>query len=204
MNIKTSNNIKFKIPSIWFKTTAANFGFGTAVFGLVINYIIGLTGTDTIGLLGQSIYIVVVWAVFIGFAAGPNEAFKHRNYKDEDYERNISDAKRSITYLTIVVVSLITLYNINKPIPTPPPEDLTVQVDSIQIYEIHTNVDEFAIRYIDVNGKELFSDVYKKMEDRDDTIKRILDNQGKPKVSLIYKRIGGQRSIEIGAKPIKL
>lgn len=205
MKVK-DRQMDFKIPKLWFNYNYANGWFITYLIILLMNFLISFTTSDTFGFIGLSIITVITWAMAVGFAAGPGEAFK-RNYQD-DFEKSVGDLKKSIVYLFIFCSGFLIYHSLNKPIelpPAPTPTNLSIKVASFQVYDVHKDdKDSYAIKYFDADGQEIWYDSYKEKKDRDSVINRIYDTQGKVKVDMIYKRIDGQRYLEILDKPISL
>jgi hypothetical protein len=204
MKVK-DRSINFKLPSLLFNYNYANGWLFVFLLILVLNVLIGFTNHETFGAIGLTMISIILWSVAVGGAAGPGEAFKKRSSYQDDYDNAVSDFKKSLLYLTIFVVGIMSYHTLNKPIPVPPPKDINIKVVSFQTYDVHKNdKDTYGIKYFDANKNQIWYDSYKEKADRDAVIKRIFNQQGKVKVDMIYKRVNGKSYLEILDKPISL
>lgn len=208
MHIKANNNErelnKFSFPRLWFNTVTANFGFAIVILGLITNYLLILSGHNGVGYLGQAIFIIIIWALFTSFAAGPGEAFNLNDLKLKDSIQlmRVADVKKSIVYIMVMIFILITLHFYTKVdlITTP-----NIPVKSIQLFEIHNSHGvKYGIKYFDDNGNLLFSKLYTDLADRQAFMDRVCDIDGKPAYELIYRKFEGSDILDISYIKIDL
>lgn len=208
MHIKANNNErelnKFSFPRLWFNTVTANFGFAIVILGLITNYLLILSGHNGVGYLGQAIFIIIIWALFTSFAAGPGEAFNLNDLKLKDSIQlmRVADVKKSIIYMIVMIGILITLNFYTKVdlITTP-----NIPVKSIQLFEIHNSHGvKYGIKYFDDNGNLLFSKLYTDLADRQAFMDRVCDIDGKPAYELIYRKFEGSDILDISYIKIDL
>lgn len=208
MHIKANNNErelnKFSFPRLWFNTVTANFGFAIVILGLITNYLLILSGHNGVGYLGQAIFIIIIWALFTSFAAGPGEAFNLNDLKLKDSIQlmRVADVKKSIIYMIVMISILITLNFYTKVdlVTTP-----NIPVKSIQLFEIHNSHGvKYGIKYFDDNGNLLFSKLYTDLADRQAFMDRVCDIDGKPAYELIYRKFEGSDILDISYIKIDL
>ena len=208
MHIKANNNErelnKFSFPRLWFNTVTANFGFAIVILGLITNYLLILSGHNGVGYLGQAIFIIIIWALFTSFAAGPGEAFNLNDLKLKDSIQlmRVADVKKSIIYMIVMIGILITLNFYTKVdlVTTP-----NIPVKSIQLFEIHNSHGvKYVIKYFDDNGNLLFSKLYTDLADRQAFMDRVYDIDGKPAYELIYRKFEGSDILDISYIKIEL
>lgn len=208
MHIKANNNErelnKFSFPRLWFNTVTANFGFAIVILGLITNYLLILSGHNGVGYLGQAIFIIIIWALFTSFAAGPGEAFNLNDLKLKDSIQlmRVADVKKSIIYMIVMIGILITLNFYTKVdlVTTP-----NIPVKSIQLFEIHNSHGvKYGIKYFDDNGNLLFSKLYTDLADRQAFMDRVCDIDGKPAYELIYRKFEGSDILDISYIKIDL
>lgn len=208
MHIKANNNErelnKFSFPRLWFNTVTANFGFAIVILGLITNYLLILSGHNGVGYLGQAIFIIIIWALFTSFAAGPGEAFNLNKIKLKDSIQlmRVADVKKSIIYMIVMIGILITLNFYTKVdlVTTP-----NIPVKSIQLFEIHNSHGvKYGIKYFDDNGNLLFSKLYADLADRQAFMDRVCDIDGKPAYELIYRKFEGSDILDISYIKIDL
>lgn len=209
MHIKANNNErelnKFSFPRLWFNTVTANFGFAIVILGLITNYLLILSGVDYgVGYLGQAIFIIIIWALFTSFAAGPGEAFNLNDLKLKSSIQlmRVADVKKSIIYMIVMIGILITLNFYTKVdlITTP-----NIPVKSIQLFEIHNSHGvKYGIKYFDDNGNLLFSKLYTDLADRQAFMDRVFGADGKPEYELIYRKFEGSDILDINYIKIEL
>lgn len=170
----------------------------------LINYIIGMTTGSSLSHTTVFLVNFIFILVMAVLAIGPGEAF------DESYGNqraiNISDFKKVVVYTIIYIVFTIGFYKMSPvPPPIPKPQNVSIEVKYIQVYDTHdNNKDFYAIRYLDAKSKKLWNEVYKKQEDRIAVLNKIYDSDGKVKVKIFYKIADGKQFIEILDKPIEL
>lgn len=209
MHIKANNKERdrneFSFPRLWFNTVTANFGFAIVILGLITNYLLILSGVDDgVGYLGQAIFIIIIWALFTSFAAGPGEAFNLNDLKLKDSIQlmRVADVKKSIIYMIVMIGILITLNFYTKVdlVTTP-----NIPVKSIQLFEIHNSHGvKYGIKYFDDNGNLLFSKLYTDLADRQAFMDRVCDIDGKPAYELIYRKFEGSDILDISYIKIDL
>lgn len=212
MIIKNYSPLKVNLGKIGFKTVTANVALGIIFWFLVINWLISIMPAAHIGYIGQTIFVIIIWSIFTIIPGMFESVYNIKSHRDENqYHDVISDFKKSLLYLFIVLSVLVTLHlfrdqtkdsrqvniefaNTNKNIP----------VAAIQTFEIHNAEDNFAIRYLDKDGVELFRDIYTKLESRTNVLNRIIDKHGKPLVDMYYIKNDGKEKIEMYDKKINL
>lgn len=209
MHIKANNNERdrneFSFPRLWFNTVTANFGFAIVILGIITNYLLILSGFDVgVGYLGQAIFIIIIWSLFMSFVAGPGEAFNLNKIKLKDSIQlmRVADVKKSIIYMIVMIGILITLNFYTKVdlITTP-----NIPVKSIQLFEIHNSHGvKYGIKYFDDNGNLLFSKLYTDLADRQAFMDRVCDIDGKPAYELIYRKFEGSDILDINYIKIEL
>lgn len=208
MHIKANNKERdrneFSFPRLWFNTVTANFGFAIVILGLITNYLLILSGHNGVGYLGQAIFIIIIWALFTSFAAGPGEAFNLNDLKLKDSIQlmRVADVKKSIIYMIVMIGILITLNFYTKVdlVTTP-----NIPVKSIQLFEIHNSHGvKYGIKYFDNNNNLLFSKLYKDIADRQAFMDRVFDADGKPEYELIYRKFEGSDILDINYIKIEL
>ena len=208
MHIKANNNErelnKFSFPRLWFNTVTANFGFAIVILGLITNYLLILSGHNGVGYLGQAIFIIIIWALFTSFAAGPGEAFNLNDLKLKDSIQlmRVADVKKSIIYMIVMIGILITLNFYTKVdlVTTP-----NIPVKSIQLFEIHNSHGvKYGIKYFDDKDNLLFTKLYTDIADRQAFMDRVCDIDGKPAYELIYRKFEGSDILDISYIKIEL
>lgn len=208
MHIKANNNErelnKFSFPRLWFNTVTANFGFAIVILGLITNYLLILSGHNGVGYLGQAIFIIIIWALFTSFAAGPGEAFNLNDLKLKDSIQlmRVADVKKSIIYMIVMIGILITLNFYTKVdlVTTP-----NIPVKSIQLFEIHNSHGvKYGIKYFDDKDNLLFTKLYTDIADRQAFMDRVCDIDGKPAYELIYRKFEGSDILDISYIKIDL
>lgn len=208
MHIKANNNErelnKFSFPRLWFNTVTANFGFAIVILGLITNYLLILSGHNGVGYLGQAIFIIIIWALFTSFAAGPGEAFNLNDLKLKDSIQlmRVADVKKSIIYMIVMIGILITLNFYTKVdlVTTP-----NIPVKSIQLFEIHNSHGvKYGIKYFDDKDNLLFTKLYTDLADRQAFMDRVCDIDGKPAYELIYRKFEGSDILDISYIKIEL
>lgn len=208
MHIKANNNErelnKFSFPRLWFNTVTANFGFAIVILGLITNYLLILSGHNGVGYLGQAIFIIIIWALFTSFAAGPGEAFNLNDLKLKDSIQlmRVADVKKSIIYMIVMIGILITLNFYTKVdlVTTP-----NIPVKSIQLFEIHNSHGvKYGIKYFDDKDNLLFTKLYTDIADRQAFMDRVCDIDGKPAYELIYRKFEGSDILDINYIKIEL
>ena len=209
MHIKANNKERdrneFSFPRLWFNTVTANFGFAIVILGLITNYLLILSGVDDgVGYLEQAIFIIIIWSLFMSFAAGPGEAFNLNDLKLKDSIQlmRVADVKKSIIYMIVMIGILITLNFYTKVdlVTTP-----NIPVKSIQLFEIHNSHGvKYGIKYFDDKDNLLFSKLYTDIADRQAFMDRVFGADGKPEYELIYRKFEGSDILDINYIKIEL
>jgi hypothetical protein len=208
MHIKANNKERdrneFSFPRLWFNTVTANFGFAIVILGLITNYLLILSGHNGVGYLGQAIFIIIIWALFTSFAAGPGEAFNLNDLKLKDSIQlmRVADVKKSIIYMIVMISILITLNFYTKVdlVTTP-----NIPVKSIQLFEIHNSHGvKYGIKYFDDKDNLLITKLYTDIADRQAFMDRVCDIDGKPAYELIYRKFEGSDILDISYIKIEL
>jgi hypothetical protein len=177
---------------LYFKTGFANTFYGITLFAILFNVMCVITGYASNGAnITMVILVLVIWIIAI-IAASLNDAFDGYNNDDE-----IEDTKKSVLFLVIILVTYLTLYQMNKPKPVIPPPNLSIKIADIVIYEKHGKKDIFSIGYIDEHGVTLFTDNYTDIEKRQGSLDRMTDEYGVINARITFKRINGTRYVEI-------
>lgn len=161
------------------------------VFNLIL-LLAYMKGAD-ISSLGISVVTIIIWCVGLLLVAidGVFDASRSR------YKENISDFKKSLLYLTIILSSLIMYYNANK-VEIKIPNNQSIKIYAIQTYEIHkADKDSYAIKYFDKDSNQVWYDSYEEESKRNKLFNSYFNNDGSVRVEIIYKVENGNRYLEV-------
>lgn len=208
MNIK-DRTVKMKMPHIFFNRAFSNGVLILVLSFSLINYVWGLIGYTSFDMMIVFLINFIAVLAFSFMAVGPGEALKEPSYSSDVDNRDVNkeDFKRMGVYLIAYTVVALLYYALYAPVytPTPPVKDIHIQIKSVKFIDVHEKgKDQYAIRYYDKDGQNVFTDMYLKEPSRTSVYKKIFDSSGKVIVDMDYYKKNGKAFVEISNKAIQL
>ncbi len=208
MNIK-DRKVKMTIPHIFFNRPFSNGVLILILSFSLINYIWGSMGNNSFDMM-QVFLINFIAVLSFSFAAvGPGECLKEPSYSSNNDNRglNKADFKKVGIYMILYTVLTLGINTLFPPVYVAPKPtiDKHIQIKSVKFIDVHEKgKDQYAIRYYDKDGQNIFTDMYTKEPVRDAVHKKIFDSKGKVIVDMDYYEKKGKAFVEISARAIQL